>query len=160
MAKLGEDPNSATSQFFINLSNNSAGSARLDTENGGYSVFGQVLGNGMDIVEQIAALPRFGYSSPFAELPLRNFSQTDALNGVTPTDENLVIITDIVVIDATVSTNTNLNPAANTLINNVVSPTQPSSNSGGGSFSALYISLLSLLCVTRRRYTKAKNNIE
>jgi len=40
MAKLGENPNSATSQWFINLKDNTAD---LDSENGGYTVFGRVL---------------------------------------------------------------------------------------------------------------------
>lgn len=45
------DPNSATSQFFINLENNSF----LDytSENDGYAVFGKVV-SGMDVVNEIA----------------------------------------------------------------------------------------------------------
>ncbi len=40
MAKLGDDPNSATSQWFFNLGNNST---NLDNQNGGFTVFGRVL---------------------------------------------------------------------------------------------------------------------
>ena len=40
MAKLGGQPDSATSQFFFNLSDNSF----LDSDNGGYTQFGSVLG--------------------------------------------------------------------------------------------------------------------
>lgn len=67
MAKVGGDPNSATSQWFINLANNSV---ILDGQNGGFTVFGKVLGNGMDIIDAIAALPIVDASSAFSELPL------------------------------------------------------------------------------------------
>jgi len=53
MARL-DDPDSATSQFFINLQDNH----RLDFGIGGagYAVFGKVL-DGMDVVDQIASHP-------------------------------------------------------------------------------------------------------
>ncbi len=40
MAKLGDDPNSASSQWFFNLANNTT---NLDNQNGGFTVFGRVL---------------------------------------------------------------------------------------------------------------------
>jgi peptidyl-prolyl cis-trans isomerase A (cyclophilin A) len=43
------NPNSATSQFFINLGDN----VRLDNYGGGYAVFGKVI-SGMDVVDAIA----------------------------------------------------------------------------------------------------------
>src|SRR5262245_23559900 len=39
MAKVGGDPDSATSQWFFNLGNNT----NLDAQNGGFTVFGRVL---------------------------------------------------------------------------------------------------------------------
>ncbi len=54
MARRG-DPNSATSQFFINHVNN-AGLNRPNPDGHGYAVFGKVI-DGMDIVDKIAAVP-------------------------------------------------------------------------------------------------------
>ena len=50
-----QDPNSASSQFFINHQNNSS---QLDypLNNGGYAVFGKVT-KGMDVVDKIAKVP-------------------------------------------------------------------------------------------------------
>ena len=45
------DPNSATSQFFVNVVDN----AGLDSD-AGYAVFGQVI-EGMDVVDAIVAVP-------------------------------------------------------------------------------------------------------
>lgn len=46
------NPNSATSQFFINHADN----ANLDNYGGGYAVFGKVV-EGMDVVDEIAKSP-------------------------------------------------------------------------------------------------------
>ena len=51
------DPNSATSQFFINVSDNKFLNFRDATQSGyGYTVFGKVV-SGMDVVNKIAAVP-------------------------------------------------------------------------------------------------------
>jgi cyclophilin family peptidyl-prolyl cis-trans isomerase len=55
MARVGGQPNSATSQWFVNLANNLS----LDATDGGFTAFGRVIGNGMSVAQQIAALPRF-----------------------------------------------------------------------------------------------------
>lgn len=52
MAKLGGNPNSATSQFFINLKDSSG---NLDRQNGGFTVFAKVV-KGMDVVDSIATV--------------------------------------------------------------------------------------------------------
>jgi peptidyl-prolyl cis-trans isomerase A (cyclophilin A) len=71
MAKLGGDPNSATSQWFVNLADNGA---NLDNQNGGFTVFGRVLGDGMAIVDSIARLPRSPLNATVSEPPLINFT--------------------------------------------------------------------------------------
>jgi cyclophilin family peptidyl-prolyl cis-trans isomerase len=74
MAKLGGDPDSATSQWFINLADNSS---ILDGQNGGFTVFGEVISNGMTVVDGIAGLPVYQRNldihPAFAELPLINY---------------------------------------------------------------------------------------
>ena len=54
LAKLGGDPNSGTTNWFINLADNRS---NLDNQNGGFSVFGKVIGTGMTTVDAMAALP-------------------------------------------------------------------------------------------------------
>ncbi|MGK7890360.1 MAG: peptidylprolyl isomerase [Leptolyngbyaceae cyanobacterium] len=70
MAKLGNNPNSATSQWFFNLRDNSG---NLDGQNGGFTVFGQVLSQtDLDVIDAIAALPIVDASelnSAFGNLP-------------------------------------------------------------------------------------------
>ena len=70
MAKLGGNPNSATSQWFINLADNSA---NLDEQNGGFTVFGKVIGDGMDVVDRIAALQTYTVAG-LSDFPLNNYT--------------------------------------------------------------------------------------
>lgn len=60
MAKVGGDPNSATNEWFVSLADNRE---NLNFQNGGFSVFGRVAGDGMTVVDRIAALPRGNYNS-------------------------------------------------------------------------------------------------
>ena len=89
MAKLPGDPNSATSEWFFNLANNSA---NLDYQNGGFTVFGHVL-TGMNVVDAIASLDTWNATSvngALDELPLINF---DPAIGLQP--NNFVQVTGI-----------------------------------------------------------------
>lgn len=82
MAKLGGNPNSATSEWFINLADNSA---NLNSQNGGFTVFARVIGTGMTVADAIAALPR---SSD--DFPLYNYTA-----GSSATAANLLTVRDI-----------------------------------------------------------------
>ena len=66
MARAG-DPNSATSQFFINHVNNLS-LDRQDANNVGYCVFGQVV-EGLDVVDVIAASPVVDYYPEYSDDP-------------------------------------------------------------------------------------------
>jgi cyclophilin family peptidyl-prolyl cis-trans isomerase len=61
-----EDPDSATSQFFVNLRNNSDLDA--SRRGPGYTVFGQVT-DGMNVVEEIGELPTSGRGPFRADVP-------------------------------------------------------------------------------------------
>ncbi|MHC4875061.1 MAG: peptidylprolyl isomerase [Planctomycetota bacterium] len=65
MAKLGNDPDSATSQWFFNLADNSA---NLDNQNGGFTVFAEV--RDMTTVDAIAAFSTSNEGGAFTDLPL------------------------------------------------------------------------------------------
>ena len=84
-------PNTATSEWFINLRDNGGAPHNLDTTNGGFTVFGQVIRNGMTTVDKIAMVPPYNFGSPFEALPLRNY------NGADPAKlSNLISIPDII----------------------------------------------------------------
>ena len=85
MAKLGGDPNSATSQWFINLANNAS---ILDGQNGGFTVFGQIAPASMAVVDAIAALPIVNAGGAFNELPLTSVPP----NGALITKPNLALV--------------------------------------------------------------------
>jgi cyclophilin family peptidyl-prolyl cis-trans isomerase len=69
MAKLPGDPNSATSQFFVSVADNRGTYPNgLDYQNGGFTVFGRVAGNGMAVADAINTLPQGNYTSPPADL--------------------------------------------------------------------------------------------
>lgn len=146
MAKIGSNPNSATNQWFINLTDNSA---NLDSQNSGFTVFGQVTGNGMAIVEAIAALKNYSPTNSadlgnFPELPLRGYN-----SGTISIDEkHLVVVTGIVVINPSPDTADGLNPPLSKNKND-------GKKSSGGSTGILLIASLLLLITARRfRFTR------
>ncbi len=70
LARLG-DPNSATSQFFINVADNAAlDQPRPQTGNAAYAVFGKVV-TGMDVVDAIKAVPT-GTKSRYQNVPIED----------------------------------------------------------------------------------------
>lgn len=100
MAKVAGDPNSATSQWFFNLADNSA---NLDSQNGGFTVFGQVVGAGMSVVDTIGALSLFSASTQYdaivAATPffssLKDLPLATPVTGSSLTTKNLVIINSV-----------------------------------------------------------------
>jgi len=70
MAKRENAPNSATNSWFINIADNTD----LDAQNGGFTVFGEVLGDGMSIVDAINNLPTYNAGGELSSLPLIDYS--------------------------------------------------------------------------------------
>ena len=81
---MAENALGATSQWFINLSDNTG----LDSE---FTVFGEVT-FGMDVVDAIAALPTFPFAAPFNQIPLRDYTAADFNAAVPVTEDNFVIV--------------------------------------------------------------------
>lgn len=73
MAKLGGDPDSATSEWFFNIADNAS---NLDNQNGGFTVFGKILGNGLAKAIQIAGLPILNIGGAFTDCPFTDGKAT------------------------------------------------------------------------------------
>jgi len=90
MAKLPNDPNSATTEWFFNLANNAS---ILNFQNGGFTVFGRVANAaGLAVMDRIAELQVVNAGSPFDQLPLQNYT------GGAFTAANLVMVRSITVL--------------------------------------------------------------
>ena len=80
MAKIGGLPDSATNQWFINLNDNFS----LNTQNQGFTVFGNVLGSGMNVVESLSNADIFNFGGAFSQFPLWRSPEADV--GIQPAD--------------------------------------------------------------------------
>lgn len=71
------DPNSATSQFFINVANNNFLNADQAQDGNGYAVFGKVV-SGMEVVDKIAGVKthtvRYYDDVPIRDVVIKNVS--------------------------------------------------------------------------------------
>lgn len=92
MAKLGGNPNSATNEWFVNLGDNRG---NLDYQNEGFSVFGRVAGNGMEVFDFMEGLPLGGYNTITVDGGSRPGLMTDtpvlAESAPTSLDQSLLV---------------------------------------------------------------------
>jgi cyclophilin family peptidyl-prolyl cis-trans isomerase len=79
------DPNSATSGWFFNVADNSTAFAPVNGA-GGYTVFGRVIGAGLEVLDRMAAVRRYRFAESFLEFPLRNYTSGPV------TDDKLLLI--------------------------------------------------------------------
>ena len=101
MAKVAGDPDSATSQWFINMSDNSS---ILDPQNGGFTVFARVLFDGMTVVDAIGNQEVVNAGGVFAELPVQGNPVNEILR------EHVLFFGTSVVEELTYSVTGNTNP--------------------------------------------------
>ena len=94
MAKAGGNPDSATSQWFVNMVDNTT--VLGVSNNGGFTVFGEVMANGMAVVDAIAALTRVNAGGAFATLPVINLPLDHILR-----PENTVLVRSAAVLPTT-----------------------------------------------------------
>ncbi|RYD73545.1 MAG: hypothetical protein EOP84_21365, partial [Verrucomicrobiaceae bacterium] len=97
LAKTGLGPNTGTSEWFINLADNGG---NLDTQNGGFTVFGRVIDrpgvvDGMEVVDMIAQLPTLTGIVGSFPTPVQNYDPQAPPATLDP--DSLITIRDIVV---------------------------------------------------------------
>ncbi|KAF7775032.1 hypothetical protein PCIT_a1122 [Pseudoalteromonas citrea] len=144
MAKLPREPNSATSQWYFNVTDNSSS---LDPGNGGYTVFGQVTTEeGMAVIDKISNLERC------EKVPVINYTAEQCNDvDIDPDGSNLIAVNSVVIIDSDPTTADNLSPKTNTLIDTQPKPVptpEPDESSSGSMFGGLLFMFFFLL----RRY--------
>ncbi len=100
MAKAGGDPDSATSQWFINLSDNAGPPPSLDSQNGGFTVFATVIGRGMEIADTVVDLPKASDGGTLTSVPLINYESANPI-----AVENFVAFDTVRVVDPLPSAN-------------------------------------------------------
>ncbi|HEY7773645.1 MAG TPA: peptidylprolyl isomerase [Marinagarivorans sp.] len=132
MAKLGGQPDSATSQWFFNVRDNSSA---LDYQNDGFTVFGQVTGEGMAVVNAINAV------KTYSSIPLQDYTDSDENM---PTEDNFIWVYGVTIIDADPNSADQLDELPPKI--QPRSNAQPQSKSGGAlGLGALSTMLLALL---------------
>lgn len=142
MAKLANDENSATSQWFFNMVDNSEA---LDTQNGGFTVFGQITAQSQATLDNIAGLVHCG-DIPLVDITSEQCSSSD----VALSSANFVTINSVVVLDDDPLSSANLNPTANTLISQDDSSAEAGSSSSSGGSMGVGFCLITLLGVGKR----------
>lgn len=149
MAKLSSSVNSATDQWFFNLANNAN---NLDVQNGGFTVFGQVIGDGMTVIEKIAQLKLCNAGS-LEGIPMVVDEGQQCADLSAPGIENFVVINNMTIVDSSQVTAADLDPVKNTLLTQT---TNTNNNSGGDSSSSggtvIWLSIFSLLSISIRRF--------
>ena len=147
-ATSASSENGGTSEWFINLANNTNLNTAETTQNGSvqgpFTVFGDVVYNGMSVVDSIAALPTVDdvnepaapYTGAWANLPLIGYTGTSGAQVTSVPSTDLVTNTTVIVpalTYAATSSNTNLVTAS--ITNGVLSLTPAAGLTSSGEAS-------------------------
>lgn len=150
MAKRGGDPNSATSEWFFNVRDNSA---NLDNQNGGFTAFGQVTEEGMAVVDEINKLRVINLNvdriTAFGSVPLRNYTDLDYIAREPITDAHRVMIHRVTVIDPAPDTAADLEPVLA-----IKQDPPPAKKKKSGAPGSDYLLLLGAVALLRRKYKR------
>ncbi len=151
MAKIGCQPDSATSEWFFNLDDNSS---NLDTQNAGFTVFGQIMDDGTSqaALDALVALPRFNLGGVFSNMPLQDFTVENANNADPIELANFVTIDSITVADTNNDTASDLTIFENTLIDGFGADPQCTSPDSGGNLHWAFALLLAGLLLPVKRF--------
>ena len=141
MAKVAGDPNSATNQWFFNESDANAGPpASLDTQNGGFTVFGKIINStGLTTMDAIGAVKTFDLDGSSSSL-FDNVPAVDYTAGTTIHNTNLINVIWIKVVPQIVAVT---HPSATTVhiqgrgAANKMYNLQTSSSPAGSGFTTL-----------------------
>lgn len=111
MAKISTDRDSATDQWFFNVGDNSE---NLDLQNDGFTVFGQIVGDGMDTISKISKLELCQYNSTFNQVPMIIDPGQSCTDMAVPGHDDFVILKQIIIYEDDESTLGTFKPTVTT----------------------------------------------
>lgn len=96
MNKVGNNPNSATNQWFFNLADNSQ---NLNNQVGGFTVFGRIV-SGIEVIDRIASVQAYRLNSnELTDIPLLGYASGQAV-----VNSNIIFVRSITMMDSAPST--------------------------------------------------------
>lgn len=97
MAKIANQPNSATDEWFFNAGDNRS---FIDNQNGGFTMFGIINSDaGLAVMDKIVGKGTVNLGGPFTALPVKNATKANRTNPPTVnTKKDLMLITRVAIL--------------------------------------------------------------
>src|SRR5690625_7643794 len=102
----------------------------------------------MEMVDALAKIKVLNFGGAFTDLPVRDYDENDGKAGEKVTDEHLVMVHNIMILDHDPDSAADLKPVPNTLIHE--QPEKPNKSSSSGSVSWWLLGMLLLRSEERR----------